>query len=57
MPKDTQVTFTKEEQLAMLNIADSINNIHSTGHFERHPESASLLKSTVKGLDEFDKTN
>ncbi|MFW2433531.1 FUSC family protein [Staphylococcus cohnii] len=55
LPKDTQVTFTKDEQLAILNIAESINNIHRTGHFERHPNSASLLKSTVKGLDEFDK--
>ncbi|AYX90239.1 FUSC family protein [Staphylococcus cohnii] len=55
LPKDTQVTFTKDEQLAILNIAESINNIHRTGHFERHPKSASLLKSTVKGLDEFDK--
>lgn len=55
LPKDTYVTFTKDEKVAILSIAQSIHKIHSSGHFERQPKSASLLKSTVKGLDEFDK--
>ncbi len=52
--KDTNVTFTHEEKLAILYIAQSINNIYVTGHFERQPRHASILKTSVKGLDEFD---
>ncbi|MDO5514058.1 MAG: aromatic acid exporter family protein [Staphylococcus xylosus] len=54
LPKDTNVTFTHEEKLAILYIAQSINNIYVTGHFERQPRHASILKTSVKGLDEFD---
>lgn len=54
LPKDTIITFTNDEKLAILSIAQSINNIYSTGHFERKKQHASLLKMSVKGLDEFD---
>ncbi|PKI20662.1 aromatic acid exporter family protein [Staphylococcus succinus] len=54
LPKDTQIIFSCEERMAILNIAQSINQIYTTGHFERSQQSASLLKTSVKGLDEFD---
>ncbi|WP_437272587.1 FUSC family protein [Staphylococcus succinus] len=54
LPKDTQIIFSCEERMAILNIAQSINQIYTTGHFERYQQSASLLKTSVKGLDEFD---
>ena len=54
LPKNVQVVFNSEERLAILKISQSINNIFSTGHFEREKPSASVLKRSVKGLDEFD---
>lgn len=54
LPKNVQVVFNSEERLAILKISQSINNIFSTGHFEREKSSASVLKRSVKGLDEFD---
>ncbi|RIN30394.1 aromatic acid exporter family protein [Staphylococcus succinus] len=54
LPKDTQIIFSYEERMAILYIAQSINQIYTTGHFERYQQSASLLKTSVKGLDEFD---
>src|SRR5699024_8151152 len=54
LPKGTHIQFSNEERVSILNIAQSINDIYTTGHFERQKQSASLLKSSVKGLDEFD---
>lgn len=55
LPKDTNIKFTQEERLAILYIAESISDIQATGHFERQKNSVSVLKSSVKQLDEFDK--
>lgn len=54
LPKDTYEVFTCDERLAILNIAQSISEIHKSGHFERQRQAASVLKASVKGLDEFD---
>ncbi|MGO3722834.1 MAG: FUSC family protein [Staphylococcus equorum] len=54
LPKGTHIQFTNEEKISILSIAQSINNIYTTGSFERQQQSASLLKTSVKGLDEFD---
>ncbi|PNZ06186.1 aromatic acid exporter family protein, partial [Staphylococcus kloosii] len=48
------IHFDNNEKLAMLKIANNINQIIATGHFEREKESASILKNSVKNLDEFD---
>ncbi|MBF7016691.1 FUSC family protein [Staphylococcus durrellii] len=54
LPKKPVIHFDKDEKLAMLKIANNINQIIATGHFEREKQSASLLKNSVKNLDEFD---
>ena len=54
LPKKTIIHFDNNEKLAMLKIANNINQIIATGHFEREKESASILKNSVKNLDEFD---
>ncbi|MCU5746216.1 aromatic acid exporter family protein [Staphylococcus sp. SQ8-PEA] len=54
LPKNVNVVFNSEERLAILKISHSINQIFATGHFEREKSSASVLKRSVKGLDEFD---
>lgn len=54
LPRDTQIQFNSEEKVAILKISNRINEIISTGHFERERQAASVLKRSVKGLDEFD---
>ncbi|MCG7339868.1 aromatic acid exporter family protein [Staphylococcus sp. ACRSN] len=54
LPRDTHIIFTCDERYAILNIAHSISEIQKTGHFERQRQAASVLKTSVKGLDEFD---
>lgn len=54
LPKKTVIHFDNNEKLAMLKIANNINQIIATGHFEREKKSASILKNSVKNLDEFD---
>ncbi|ERS92909.1 hypothetical protein SSIM_09340 [Staphylococcus simulans UMC-CNS-990] len=55
MPKNTKFHFTKAEQTAILNIAESISEIIETGGFERVDEDAEILKRSVIRLDEFEK--
>ena len=55
LPKNTKFHFTKAEQTAILNIAESISEIIETGGFERVDEDAEILKRSVIRLDEFEK--
>ena len=54
LPHDIQLHFTEEEQTAMNHLIQSFHQFGETRIYEPHKPSLSLLKMSVKHLDEFD---
>lgn len=55
LPEKTFVVFTENERRAISNLIISYNNLLNHKEFQKQKKSASILKNSVKGLDEFDK--
>lgn len=55
LPEKTFVVFTENERRAISNLIISYNNLLNRKEFQKQKKSASILKNSVKGLDEFDK--
>lgn len=54
LPEKTFVVFTENERRAISNLIISYNDLLNHKEFQKQKKSASILKNSVKGLDEFD---
>ncbi|ARJ50155.1 FUSC family protein [Staphylococcus lutrae] len=54
LPNDAMMLFNDEEKIAMISISQRIDQIINCGTFIPDQQAASILKSSVKGLNEFD---
>lgn len=54
LPEKTFVVFTENERRAISNLIIAYNDLLNHKEFQKQKKSASILKNSVKGLDEFD---
>ena len=54
LPEETFITFTENERRAISNLIISYKDLLNHKEFKKQKKAASILKNSVKGLDEFD---